>query len=185
MIISDRTIQASIVGIRHLEKIILILESVTETTGRVLAPLTFVMMILTCAVVIARYAFNIGAIPIQESIVYLHGAVFMLGIAYTLKQSGHVRVDIIYQRCSERTQTLIDLLGAFIFLLPVSLFILWTSLDFVLFSWSLKETSAEPGGLPFVYLLKTLIPVMAVSLLIQGLAEILKNLKKLLTGAPS
>jgi TRAP-type mannitol/chloroaromatic compound transport system permease small subunit len=168
-------------SIRYVDKAIQVLETVTEATGRLLAPLTFVMMILTCAVVIARYVFNIGAIPIQESIVYLHGTVFMLGIAYTLKQSGHVRVDIVYQRCSEKNQTLIDLLGTLLFLFPVAIFILWTSLDFVSFSWSLKETSAEPGGLPFVYLLKTLIPLMAILLLIQGLAEILKNLKKLLT----
>jgi TRAP-type mannitol/chloroaromatic compound transport system permease small subunit len=164
-----------------LDKLIYILETFIETTGRVLAPLTFVMMVLTCAIVVARYVFNIGAIPIQESIVYLHGAVFMLGIAYTLKQSGHVRVDIVYQRCSEDVQTLIDLFGTIIFLFPVGIFLLWTSIDFVSFSWSLKESSPEPGGLPFVYLLKTLLPIMAILLLIQGFAEFLKNLKKLLS----
>ncbi|MFT5210590.1 MAG: TRAP-type mannitol/chloroaromatic compound transport system permease small subunit, partial [Flavobacterium sp.] len=156
-----------------MDKLIYILETFIETTGRVLAPLTFVMMVLTCAIVVARYVFNIGAIPIQESIVYLHGAVFMLGIAYTLKQSGHVRVDIVYQRCSEDVQTLIDLFGTIIFLFPVGIFLLWTSIDFVSFSWSLKESSPEPGGLPFVYLLKTLLPIMAILLLIQGFAEFL------------
>ena len=167
-----------------MDKLIHILETLIETTGRILSPLTFLMMILTCAVVIARYVFNVGAIPIQESIVYLHGTVFMLGIAYTLKQSGHVRVDIVYQRCSEHVQTLIDLLGTIIFLFPVGIFLLWTSIDFVSFSWSLKETSPEPGGLPFIYLLKTLLPVMAILLLIQGLAEFLKNLRKLLSKQP-
>ncbi len=162
-----------------MDKLIHILETLIETTGRILAPLTFLMMILTCAVVVARYVFNVGAIPIQESIVYLHGTVFMLGIAYTLKQSGHVRVDIVYQRCSEHVQTLIDLFGTIIFLFPVGIFLLWTSIDFVSFSWLLKETSPEPGGLPFVYLLKTLLPIMAILLLIQGLAELLKNLRKL------
>lgn len=168
-----------------MDKLIYILETFIETTGRVLAPLTFVMMVLTCAIVVARYVFNIGAIPIQESIVYLHGAVFMLGIAYTLKQSGHVRVDIVYQRCSEDVQTLIDLLGTIIFLFPVGIFLLWTSIDFVSFSWSLKESSPEPGGLPFVYLLKTLLPIMAILLLIQGFAEFLKNVKKLLSKQPA
>jgi len=137
------------------------------------------MMLLTCGVVIARYIFNVGAIPIQESIVYLHGTVFMLGIAYTLQHSGHVRVDILYQRLSIRGKTTVDLLGTVFFLFPVAIFMLWSSLDFVSFSWSLKETSAEPGGLPFVYVLKTLIPVMAILLLIQGMAELLKNIKKL------
>lgn len=137
------------------------------------------MMLLTFGVVIARYVFNVGAIPVQEFIIYLHGTVFMLGIAYTLRHSGHVRVDILYQRLSRRGQTFVDLFGTIFFLFPVALFILWSSLDFVAFSWSLKETSAEPGGLPFVYILKTLIPIMAILLLIQGLAELLKNIRKL------
>lgn len=137
------------------------------------------MMLFTGGIVIARYVFNIGAIPIQESVIYMHGTVFMLGIAYTLRHSGHVRVDILYQRLSSRGQTIVDLLGTIFFLFPVAIFILWTSLDFVSFSWSFKETSAEPGGLPFIYLLKTLIPLMAILLLTQGLAELLKNIKKL------
>ena len=130
-----------------------------------------------------RYVFNIGAIPIQESVTYLHGIVFMLGMAYTLQEGGHVRVDILYQRFSKKNQAIVDLFGSIFFLLPVCIFIFWTSIDFVSFSWSLKETSAEPGGLPFIYLLKTLIPVMALLILIQGLAEILKSILKIRGGA--
>ena len=126
-----------------------------------------------------RYVFNIGAIPIQESVTYLHGIVFMLGMAYTLQEGGHVRVDILYQRFSKKNQAIVDLFGSIFFLMPVCIFIFWTSIDFVSFSWSLKETSAEPGGLPFIYLLKTLIPLMALLILIQGLAEILKSILKI------
>jgi TRAP-type mannitol/chloroaromatic compound transport system permease small subunit len=133
------------------------------------------MMVLTCIVVTARYVFNIGAIPVQESVVYLHGSVFMLGIAYTLQQSGHVRVDILYQNYSPRVKALANLFGTLVFLMPLAIFIFWTSLDYVAFSWSLKESSPEPGGLPFIYLLKTLIPIMAFLLLLQGIAELLRN----------
>ncbi|HIG42159.1 MAG TPA: TRAP transporter small permease subunit [Gammaproteobacteria bacterium] len=140
------------------------------------------MMLLTCIVVAARYLFNVGATSIQETVIYLHGIVFMLGIAYTLRQSGHVSVDIVYQRLSLKTRAVVNLFGTLVFLFPVAIFLIWTSLDYVSFSWSLKEGSPEPGGLPFVYLLKTLIPVMAILLLLQGIAELLRNLETLLQG---
>ena len=107
------------------------------------------------------------------------GMVFMLGIAFTLKDKGHVRVDVLYERLPIKARISIDLLGHLLFLIPVSVFILWTSIDYVQFAWSLKETSSQPGGLPGVYLLKTIIPMMASLLLLQGLAEILKGLGKL------
>ena len=97
---------------------------------------------------------------------YLHGMVFLLGIAFALKQNAHVRVDIIYQKASRRTQAKIDLLGTLLFLFPVAAFIGWMSIDFVAFSWRVGEGSAEPGGLPGVYLLKTLLPLMAILLLL-------------------
>lgn len=115
---------------------------------------------------------------------YMHGMVFMLGIAYTLKEKGHVRVDVLYERFSSTTQTIVDILGHLIFLLPFAFFILWTSSSYVEFSWSLRETSAQPGGLPGVFLVKTLIPIMAFLLIIQGLSEIFKGVIKLMGGSP-
>jgi len=157
-----------------------LLDRISILIGKFIAPMTLIMMILTCIVVVARYLFNVGAIPLQETVVYLHGTVFMLGIGFTLQQSGHVRVDIIYQRFPPRVQALVNLVGSVIFLIPVSMFIFWTSLDYVALSWRLSESSAEPGGLPFVYLLKTLIPAMSLLLFLQGVAEILRSLLSLL-----
>ena len=134
------------------------------------------MVIVTFMVVIARYLFSINSIALQESVMYMHGSVFMLGIAFTLKEKEHVRVDVLYERFNERTRALVDMLGAILFLLPVNAFIFWISLDYVNFSWSLSESSAQPGGLPGVFLLKTLIPVMAGLVTLQGLAEFLKAL---------
>jgi TRAP-type mannitol/chloroaromatic compound transport system permease small subunit len=138
------------------------------------------MVLATCAVVIARYVFSVGAIGLQESVTYMHGLVFMLGIAFTLKEDGHVRVDVLYEKFPEKVRIGIDIAGHLLFLLPVASFILWTSLDFVAFSWSLKESSGQPGGLPAVYLLKGLIPFMAVLLILQGVSEILKGLMKIM-----
>jgi TRAP-type mannitol/chloroaromatic compound transport system permease small subunit len=130
------------------------------------------MMFITCLIVVARYVFNLGSIALQETVMYMHGMVFMLGIGYTLKHQGHVRVDIFYEKLSIRKKALIDLFGTLVFLLPIGLFILIASLNYVSFSWSLSESSAQPGGLPGVFLLKTLIPLMAFLLVLQGLAEI-------------
>ena len=111
----------------------------------------------------------------QEAVMYMHGIVFMLGIPYTLKHRGHVRVDIIHQKLSTKGKAYIDTFGTLVFLFPVSIFLFLSSLDYVAFSWSVHETSAMPGGLPGVFIIKTLIPVMAILLFLQGTADLLRN----------
>ena len=160
----------------NLQRIVDVINILNDRIGRSVAWLTIMMVIVTFMVVIARYLFSINSIALQESVMYMHGSVFMLGIAFTLKEKEHVRVDVLYERFNERTRALVDMLGAILFLLPVNAFIFWISLDYVNFSWSLSESSAQPGGLPGVFLLKTLIPVMAGLVTLQGLAEFLKAL---------
>ena len=89
--------------------------------------------------------------------------------------NGHVRVDIFYNSGSLRYKAWVNFLGGIFLLLPVSIFILWVSWDYVMSAWAVKEQSGEAGGLPFVYLLKSLILVMGFSVILQGLAEILRN----------
>jgi TRAP-type mannitol/chloroaromatic compound transport system permease small subunit len=154
-----------------MSRIVRLLDSINELVGSSIAWLTFIMVLVTCLVVILRYIFNVGSIALQESVMYMHGIVFMLGIGYTLKHQGHVRVDIFYEKFSVRTKAIVDLLGTVFFLLPLGIFFLVGSLNYVSFSWSLHESSAQPGGLPGIFLVKTLIPLMAGLLIIQGLAE--------------
>ena len=132
------------------------------------------MVLVTCVIVLARYLFNSGSIAFQESVMYMHGTVFMLGIAFTLKEQGHVRVDVLHERLGLRARAVIEMAGSVLFLIPVSVVILLSSFEYVAFSWSLKESSAQPSGLPGVYLLKTLIPMMAGLLLLQGISEFIK-----------
>jgi TRAP-type mannitol/chloroaromatic compound transport system permease small subunit len=108
----------------------------------------------------------------------MHGILFMLGIPYALLQNSHVRVDIIYSRLSSRQQDRVDIAGHILFLLPIAVYIFVTSLPYVAASWRVLEGSAEVGGIPGIFLLKTLIPVMAVLLFLQGLSEIAKRLHK-------
>jgi TRAP-type mannitol/chloroaromatic compound transport system permease small subunit len=137
-------------------------------------------VLLTFTIVVMRYGFDSGSIAMQEAVSYLHAAVFMLGAAYTLKHDGHVRVDIVYRRLSYRGKALVNLLGTLLLLLPVCLYILASSWEYVAFSWSLREGSQEAGGLDAVYLLKTAIPLMALLLLLQGIAVALHSLLQLL-----
>ena len=151
------------------------IDRLSEWIGRSIAWLTLLMVGVTCLIVLARYLFNMGSVGLQESVIYMHGTVFMLGIAYALKHDAHVRVDVFYEGLSRRRQALIDLAGNLLLLIPVASFIFWSSLHYVSFSWELMESSAQPGGLPGVFLLKSLIPAMAILLLLQGISELLKS----------
>jgi len=147
----------------------------------VAAWLTLVMVIVTFVVVIMRYAFDAGFIWVQESVVWMHAVVFMLGASYTLQAEEHVRVDVVYRTMSERRRAWVDLVGVIIFLLPVCLFLGWNSFDFVTQSWSIRESSRESGGLPypFVPMLKSVLLLMPLSVALQGLSLALKSLKTL------
>lgn len=158
-----------------MEKLYNVLEQINEWVGRVISWLTLFMVLVTFLVVTLRYVFDLGWIAMQESVVYMHGLVFMLGAAYTLKHQGHVRVDIFYQNFSNRGKAWVDLLGTLFLLVPVSVFIIWMGWQYVSDSWSVLEGSREAGGLPGVFLLKSLIIIMPVLLLLQGMALILKQ----------
>lgn len=153
-------------------RIIRICDEINERVGRVLAWFTLGMVLVTLAVVIMRYGFSFGRIWIQEIVMYLHAAVFMLGAAYTMQHRGHVRVDIFYQDFSLRKQALVDFVGTLLLMMPVAIAILAWSWGFVGHSWSRLEQSPETGGLPLVFVLKTFIPLMALLLMLQGLAEL-------------
>jgi TRAP-type mannitol/chloroaromatic compound transport system permease small subunit len=126
------------------------------------------------AVVVLRYALGIGSIRLQESVLYAHAALFMLAAAWTLQIDGHVRVDIFYAQARPRTRAAIDLFGTLLFLLPFAALLAKVSLPYVERSWAILEGSREAGGLPFVYLLKTLIPLFAALIALQGVAQAIR-----------
>jgi len=152
------------------------LDKTSETIGRGIAWLTLFMVITQFSVVVLRYLFNIGWISMQESILYMHALVFMLGAAYTLKHDGHVRVDIFYHKMGARGKALVNVLGSLLLLLPVCVFIISYSWDYVANSWSLQEGSREAGGLAGLFLLKSSIVLLPVLLILQGTSQFIKNL---------
>ena len=151
------------------------IDRVTDFIGRLVSWFTVVMVFVVVTVVVTRYFLQVGSIALQESVTYLHAVVFLMGIGYTLRHGGHVRVDIFYRNFSIKRRAIIDVTGGILFLLPVSALIFFFSWDYVMASWSIGETSAENNGLPFVFLLKTLMLLMPASLFLQGLAEIFRN----------
>jgi len=156
------------------------IDGLTEQIGRCCGVMTIIMTFLTTLIVVMRYVFDIGFIAMQEGATYLHASIFMLGVAYALRRKGHVRVDLIYKGLSERTQAWIDLVGHIAFLFPLAAFIIYISWDFVAGSWAIKEASSDAGGLPIVYLLKSLIPLSASLLALQCVAELLRAISTVL-----
>jgi TRAP-type mannitol/chloroaromatic compound transport system permease small subunit len=142
--------------------------------GRAAAWLVLAVVLVQFAVVLLRYLFGTGSIWLQESIVYAHGFAFMLAAAWVLKTGGHVRVDVFYREMGVRNRAFVDLLGTIFLLLPMAGLILWVSVPYVVRSWAIFERSQETSGLPFVFLLKTAIPVFAAMLILQGIAEVVR-----------
>jgi len=161
------------------------LDKISQTVGRTLSWLTLVMVILVATIVLMRALFNIGSIALQESVTYLHATVLMLCLGYNLQQGGHVRVDVFYSRFSAARKAWIDAIGSILFLLPFALFLLFASFTFVVNSWAIGETSADAGGLNFVYVLKTLIPISGLLLAMQAISELVRSLARISWQAPS
>lgn len=145
-------------------------------TGNAVRWMALAMVLIQFLIVLARYVFGYNSIAVQESVLYLHGALFMLGAGYTLMMDGHVRVDIFYARAPEAVKRRIDLFGHLFLLIPSMVALLYWSWPMVRSSWRILEGPISVGGLPAVFLLKSLIPAFCILLLLQSLAIILKLL---------
>jgi TRAP-type mannitol/chloroaromatic compound transport system permease small subunit len=151
------------------------LDRCAQITGFLCALTLPIMVAATFVIVLLRYGFGIGSIALQEAILYLHSWIFLAGMSYCLKADAHVRVDILYRNFSSRGKAWVNALGGLTLLLPMCVVLLLTSWDFASRSWAIREVSAEADGLPFVYWLKTLLPLGAALLLLQCLLEVLAN----------
>ena len=150
------------------------IDRLNGAVGRTVAWLCLLVVVVQFAVVVMRYVFGIGSIWLTETIVYGHATLFMLASAWTLREGGHVRVDIFYADARPRTRALVDLCGALLLLLPFMGVLFYFAVPYVGRSWAILETSRETSGLPFVYLLKTLIPAFALLMALQGMAQAIR-----------
>jgi TRAP-type mannitol/chloroaromatic compound transport system permease small subunit len=155
------------------------IDFLTAAIGRAVAWLALVVVVLQFALVLARYLFGLGSIWLTETVLYANAALFLLASAWTLQAGGHVRVDVFYAQASARTKARIDLIGALLLLIPFALVLLWLSVPYAERSWAILERSQETSGLPLLFVLKTLIPLFAVLMALQGVAQAIRALNVL------
>ena len=153
----------------------------TETIGKLSSWLVLLLVLLTCYDVIMRYVFHQGSVGLQELEWHIFALIFLIGSAYTLKHDGHVRVDILYrsQWLSDSQRIWIDIIGTLFFLMPFFVLVLVSSWPFAYNSFLYQEGSPDPGGLPYRFILKSAILLGFVLLLIQSVAELIKQIRTL------
>ncbi len=155
------------------------IDKLTKYVGYFSAAVLALLIMLVVYDATVRYLFHSGSIALQELEWHLFDVVILLGIAYTLKENSHVRVDIFYDHFTPKTQAVVNLLGTLLFILPFSVLIIYVGVDFVLLSFEQMESSSDPGGLPYRYVVKALMPLAFVLLGLQSLSEIIKAIKTL------
>jgi len=158
------------------------LDRLNVAIGRTVALLAFAVVLLQFALVVARYLFGVGSIWLTETVIYAHATLFMLAAAWTLYAGGHVRVDVFYANASARTKARVDLVGALLLLLPFMFVLLWLSAPYASRSWAILEHSQEASGLPLVFILKALIPLFALLMALQGIAQAIRAAALLRSG---
>ncbi len=153
------------------------IDAFSVATGRAASWLTLLMVLITFVIVVLRYVFGVGLIWLQESVTWMHAAVFMLGAAYTLQQEDHVRVDVFYRNMTEKRKALVNLTGVLIFVFPVCAFLTIEALAYVGASWSDHEVSRNSGGLPYPFLplIKSALLLMPATVALQGVSMLLRS----------
>ncbi|MFY0650959.1 MAG: TRAP transporter small permease subunit [Cyclobacteriaceae bacterium] len=159
------------------------IENFIERTGKVVSWLSFILVVIIGFDVLFRYAFNQSTAALFELEWHLFAVLFMIGAAYTLKHDKHVRVDVFYTRFSTKKKAWVNLIGTVFFLIPFCIVVIKTSIPFVMASHKIMESSADPGGLPYRYIIKSTIPIGTFLLLLQAISELLKSL--LIISSPS
>ncbi|MGF1750412.1 TRAP transporter small permease subunit [Vibrio cionasavignyae] len=166
-------------GMRSLIYIERLFNKVSDMLGVVSSILFLLLLANVVYDVVMRYVFNDVSIAFQEMEWHLFSAVFLLGVPYAIKAGGHVRVDVFYERLSIKARAIIDLIGTFVFLFPFCLLVAWFGIDFAKESFALGETSGDPGGLPYRWVIKAMIPLSFFFMAISGVGLVLHSLNKL------
>ena len=160
----------------------MLLEKIIKKIGDTCSWLSFILVILISLDVFLRYIFNFSSASLYELEWHIFAVIFMIGSSLTLQKDEHVRVDVFYNKFSDKGKNIINLIGNIIFLLPFSLVIFYTSIPFVEDSFRILESSPDPGGLPFRFFIKSIIPISFLLLALQGILNVYKNLKNLSDG---
>ena len=154
-----------------------ILDRFSDIVGWIAGVLMLVMLVNVFYDAIMRYFFRSGSIAMQEMEWHLFSVVFLLGMSYTLKEEGHVRVDILYDNFKPKLKAIVNIAGTFLFLIPLAVLIINGSVWFVHEAYVMGEISGDPGGLTHRYLIKAAIPISFVCLIISSLGFVVRNIR--------
>lgn len=160
-----------------LEKIERLIDRFSDYTGWIAGGLMFVMLVNVFYDAIMRYFFRSGSIAMQEMEWHIFSVVFLFGIAYALKEDGHVRVDVFYDRFSPKWKAIVNIAGTLLFLIPLALLIADGSIWYVKEAYEMQEISGDPGGLTHRYLIKAVIPLSFVFLIVSACGFVVRNLR--------
>lgn len=159
-----------------LAQLVRLISALNNWVGRTLAWVSLFIVLICFAVVVLRYAFSTGAVWLQDLYVWLNAIMFMGMVGYALLNNAHVRVDIFYRPASLKHKAWVDLVGSLVFILPFVTLLSIYSFSFVQRSWRFMEGSANYGGMPGLYVVKSFLLVFAVLLGLQGIAMLLRSL---------
>lgn len=173
------------VSMNLLSRISEVLEALSEWAGRLAAWLVVLMIGIVVFDVLNRVIFQNGSVALQELEWHLFAIIFLTGSAYTLKHDAHVRLEMFYQNFSTRTRAWIDLFGTLFFLFPLCIVIISSAWPFIANAYQFNESSPDPGGLPYRFIIKAAIPFGFLLLLLQGTAIIIKNIQFLMGVMPT
>ncbi len=162
--------------IARLKRVESFFNSFIDIIGRVIAILLLLMIFNVLFDVVMRYSFHNSSVGMQELEWHLFSVVILFGLGYALKEEAHVRVDFLYDNFSKKTKAYINILGTLLFLIPLSLLIIFGSYEYVMDSYTMNEISSDPGGLTHRWIIKAAIPLGFIFLILSGLVYILKNI---------
>ena len=157
-----------------MDKLADFLDGISRVTASLVQWFALAMVIVQFAIVVGRYVFGINSSAVQESVLYMHSSLFMLGAAYTLLVDKHVRVDVFYAKWGEEGQRRLNIFGHLFLLLPSMLVLLYWSWPSVASSWRILEGPISVGGIKAVFLLKSLIPAFCILLMLQSLSLLIR-----------
>ncbi len=155
------------------------IDSANTSISKLVSLLILFMVVITFIIVIMRYIFGYGFVWMQELLLWFHGIILMSGISYTMLNNEHVRVDVLYRNFNKKEKAKIEIINILFFVMPLSIYLIYLSQNFVGISWAVQEISRDSGGLPFpaIPLIKTMLIIMPTLLSIQGLSILYKNIK--------
>ena len=144
-----------------------ILNKINFYTEYITIKFFYIMFLFVIVNILLRYALNTNFIFLQELVMYMHAFIFLFGISICLKDDSHVRIDIFSNKLDSNARKLIDKIGFIFFVIPFCIFVMYESTSMIVRSWTMLESSSEPGGLPIVYILKSSIYIFSLLILFQ------------------